>query len=104
MSSAVAVDAVDLIVIGAGAGGNRGGMTDNSDQIAVSARFDPENTETILGVAERDMLNKARQYFLSRGFLLGFHQCGFCRRLPLGISRHSATLASLARVPLPRAS
>jgi hypothetical protein len=48
-------------------------VTEDRDQVAVSTSFDPENAEAILGIVERDALDKARQDFLGRWFGLGFH-------------------------------
>jgi hypothetical protein len=41
-------------------------MADDGHQIAVSARFRPENTETVLGVVESDPLDEASEHFLGR--------------------------------------
>jgi acetolactate synthase regulatory subunit len=41
-------------------------MTDDGHQIAVAARFRPENAEAVLRVVEGDPLHKARENFLSR--------------------------------------
>ena len=46
-------------------GGDRGGVADDSDQVAMSTRLDPENAEAILSVVERDTFDKACQNFLS---------------------------------------
>src|SRR5262249_30872434 len=43
-----------------------GCVTDGRNQFAMAARFDPKNTETILGVMERDALDEPRQDFLVR--------------------------------------
>ena len=48
------------------AGGDGGGVADDGDQVAVAARLDAENAEAVLGVVERDALDKARQHFLGR--------------------------------------
>jgi hypothetical protein len=46
-------------------GGDRGGVADDSDQVSMSARLDPENAEAILSVVERDTFDKACQNVLS---------------------------------------
>ena len=48
------------------AGGDHGGVADDGDQIAVAARLDAQNAEAVLGVVERDALDKAGQNFLGR--------------------------------------
>jgi hypothetical protein len=56
--------------------------------------------EAILGIVERDAFNKARQYFLSRGFLLWLHHYCFLDRQSHGIVNvpdHMPTLAACAR-------
>jgi hypothetical protein len=49
-------------------------MTDDRHQIAMSTRLDPENAEAGFGIVERDALDKARQHFLGRGFLVVLHR------------------------------
>ena len=81
-------------------GGDDGGVADDRDQVAMSARLDAENAEAVLGVVEGHPLDKARQHFLGRGFLLRLHRCCFCRRQSHGISKvpdHMPTLARCAR-------
>ena len=41
-------------------------MADDGHQIAVPARFRPENAEAVLGVVEGDPLDEAGENFLSR--------------------------------------
>jgi hypothetical protein len=41
-------------------------VADDSHQIAVSARFRPENAKAVLGVVEGHPLDEARENFLSR--------------------------------------
>ena len=43
------------------AGGDRGGVADDGDQVAVAARLDAENAEAVLGVVESDTLDDAGQ-------------------------------------------
>jgi hypothetical protein len=40
-------------------------MTDDRDQVAMSARLYPEHAEAVFSVVERDTFDKARQYFPS---------------------------------------
>jgi len=40
----------------------------------MSTRLDPENAEAGFGIVERDALDKARQQFLGRGFLVVLHR------------------------------
>ena len=47
------------------AGGDRGGVADDGDQVAMAARLDPQNAEAVLGVVEGDPLDEAGQHFLS---------------------------------------
>jgi hypothetical protein len=46
------------------AGGDDGRVADHGHQIAVAARFRPENAETVLGVMESDPLHEAGEHFL----------------------------------------
>ena len=39
-------------------------MADDGHQIAVAARFRPENAEAVLGVVEGDTLDEAGEHFL----------------------------------------
>jgi hypothetical protein len=41
-------------------------MTDDGHQIALAARFRPENAKAVLSVVEGDPLNEAGENFLSR--------------------------------------
>ena len=41
-------------------------MTDDGHQIAMAARFSPENAKAVLGVVEGDALDEACENFLSR--------------------------------------
>jgi len=46
------------------AGGDDGGVAHHGHQIAMAARFRPENAEAVLGVVEGDLLDQAGQHFL----------------------------------------
>ena len=48
------------------AGGDRGGVADDGDQFAMTARLDAQNAEAVLGVVEGDALDEAGQNFLGR--------------------------------------
>ena len=48
-------------------------MADDGHQIAVAARFRPENAEAVLGVVEGDTLDEAGEHFLGRWFKIGLH-------------------------------
>ena len=48
------------------AGGDRGGVAHDGDQVAMAARLDPQNAEAVLGVVERDALDEAGEDFLGR--------------------------------------
>ena len=48
------------------AGGDRRRVADDGDQVAVSARLDPENAEAVLGVVEGDALDQTGEDFLGR--------------------------------------
>jgi hypothetical protein len=50
------------------AGGNDGGVPDDGHQIAMAARFRPENTEAVLSIVEGDPLDEAGEHLLSRWF------------------------------------
>jgi hypothetical protein len=39
-------------------------VADDGDQVAVSARLDPQNAEAVLGIVERHPLDQAGQHFL----------------------------------------
>ena len=41
-------------------------MADDGHQIAVAARFRPEDAEAVLGVVEGDPLDEAGEHFLGR--------------------------------------
>ena len=41
-------------------------MADDGHQIAVAARFRPENAKAVLGVVEGDALDEAGEHFLGR--------------------------------------
>ena len=55
------------------AGGDDSRVADYGHQIAMAARFRPENTKAVLAVVEGDPLHKAGEYFLSRWFKIGLH-------------------------------
>ena len=55
-------------------GGDDRGMADDSDQVAMAARLDPQNAEATFSIVECDPLDKAGENFLSRGFLLESHR------------------------------
>src|SRR5712692_5662254 len=57
-----------------------GGVADDSDQIAMATGLCPQNAEAVLAIMEGDTLDKARQYFLGRWFLLWPHLCCRCWR------------------------
>ena len=48
-------------------------MANDGHQIAVAARLRSENTKAVLAIVEGDPLDKAGEYFLSRGFKNGRH-------------------------------
>ena len=48
------------------AGGDRGGVPDGGDQVAVPTRLDAQNAETVLGIVEGDPLDETCQDFLRR--------------------------------------
>jgi len=48
------------------AGGDDGGVADDGHQIAMTARFRPENAETVLGIVEGDPLDQAGEHLLGR--------------------------------------
>jgi hypothetical protein len=48
-------------------------MTNNRDEVTVSACLDPQNAETILFVVERDALDETCQHFPIGWYGLGLH-------------------------------
>src|SRR5450755_4400438 len=52
-----------------------GGVGEDRDQIAMATVLCPQNAEARLAIMEGDTLDKARQYFLGRWFLLRPHLC-----------------------------
>jgi hypothetical protein len=48
-------------------------MADDGHEIAVPARFRPENAKAVLGVVEGDPLDEASENFLGRWFGIGLH-------------------------------
>src|ERR1700730_19005071 len=57
-----------------------GGVADDGAQIARPRALCPQNAEAVLAIVEGDTLDKARQYFLGRWFLLWPHLCCHCWR------------------------
>jgi hypothetical protein len=50
-------------------------MSGHGDEIAISASFDPQNAEAVLGIVERHLLDDARQDFgLGIRTLLNYHR------------------------------
>src|ERR1700676_551324 len=62
--------------------GDSGGVADDRDQIAMATGLCPQNAESVLAIVEGDTLDKARQDFLGRWFLLWPHLCCRCWRQP----------------------
>ena len=60
--------------------GDRGGVADDGDEIAVATRFDAQHTKAVLGVVERDPLHSAREHFLRAWS--GFRPHGLTISLP----------------------
>jgi hypothetical protein len=48
-------------------------MANDGHQIAVAARFRPENTKTVLAVVEGHALDETGEHFLGRWFKIGLH-------------------------------
>src|SRR5712691_9843965 len=59
-----------------------GSVADDRDQIAMATGLCPQNAEAVLAIMESDTLDKARQYFLGRWFLLWPHLYCRCWRQP----------------------
>ena len=55
------------------AGGDRRGVADHGDEIAMAARLDPQNAEAVLGIVERHPLDQAGEHLLGRCFRLRLH-------------------------------
>ena len=77
------------------AGGDRRGVADDRDQIAMAARLDPQNAEAVLGVVEGDPLDQAGQHFLGRWFRLRLH--GDCRIIGSVAARPPSVVYALPR-------
>src|SRR6267154_1923669 len=79
-----------------------GGVADDRDQIAMATGLCPQNAEAVLAIVEGDTLDKARQYFLGRWFLLWPHLCCHCwRQSPQPGLETCAALALLVSVAVP---
>src|SRR5882672_5386717 len=79
-----------------------GGVADDRDQIAMAAGLCPQNAEAVLAIVEGDTLDKARQYFLGRWFLLWPHLCCRCwRQSPQPDLETCAALALLVSDAVP---
>src|SRR5271163_3537145 len=66
------------------------GVADDRDQIAMATGLCPQNAEAVLAIMEGDTLDKGRQYFLGRWFLLWPHlYCRCWRQSPNRIGRPS---------------
>src|SRR5260370_3231361 len=79
-----------------------GGVADDRDQIAMATGLGPQNAEAVLAIVEGDTLDKARQYFLGRWFLLWPPFCCHCwRQSPQPDLETCAALALLARDAVP---
>jgi hypothetical protein len=48
------------------AGGDDRGMADDGHQVAVTARFRPQDAKPVFGVVEGDTLDEAGEHFLGR--------------------------------------
>src|SRR5712672_715863 len=80
-----------------------GGVADDRDQIAMATGLCPQNAEAVLAIVEGDTLDKARQYFLGRWFLLWPHLCCHCwRQSPQPDLETCAALALLVSNACPR--
>jgi hypothetical protein len=49
---------------------DHGGVSDNRDQVAMSARLDPQNTKAVVAIMEGDTLDKASQNLLGSKVLV----------------------------------
>src|SRR6266478_3707930 len=79
-----------------------GGVADDRDQIAMATGLCPQNAEAVLAIVEGDTLDKARQYFLGRWFLLWPHLCCRCwRQSPQPDLETCAALALLVSDAVP---
>src|SRR5450631_4220570 len=79
-----------------------GGVAADSDQIAMATGLCPQNAEAVLAIMEGDTLDKARQYFLGRWFLLWPHLCCRCwRQSPQPDLETCAALALLVSDAVP---
>src|SRR5712671_185977 len=79
-----------------------GGVADDRDQIAMATGLCPQNAEAVLAIVEGDTLDKARQYFLGRWFLLWPHLCCHCwRQSPQPDLETCAALALLVSDAVP---
>src|ERR1019366_7710741 len=78
------------------------GVADDRDQIAMATGLCPQDAETVLAIMEGDTLDKARQYFLGRWFLLWPHLCCRCwRQSPQSDLETCAALALLVSDAVP---
>jgi hypothetical protein len=77
-------------------------VADDRDQIAMATGLCPQNAEAVLAIMEGDTLDKARQYFLGRSFLLWPHLCCRCwRQSPQPDLETCAALALLVSDAVP---
>src|SRR6185312_13332618 len=74
-----------------------GGVADDRDQIAMATGLCPQNAEAILAIMEGDTLDKARQYFLGRWFLLWPHCVAAVGASPPTEFGHRATASCSCR-------
>src|SRR5258706_1797756 len=80
-----------------------GGVADDRDQIAMATGLCPQNAEAVLAIMEGDTLDKARQYFLGRWFLLWPRLCCHCwRQSPNRIWRPALRSRSSSATQCPR--
>src|SRR5229473_6786014 len=80
-----------------------GGVADDRDQIAMATGLCPQNAEAVLAIMEGDTLDKARQYFLGRWFLLWPQLCCRCwRQSPNRIWRPALRSRSSSATQCPR--
>jgi hypothetical protein len=79
------------------ASGDDGRVADDGHQIAVSARFRPENAKAVLSVVEGNPLHESGEHFLGRWLRTGPH--ADCRNIPSYLPVRSCDIVSRTRQP-----